>query len=36
MEQPSGFVTQGEIWKVCSLWKSLYGLKQSPCAWFEN
>ena len=34
MEQPPGFVAQGEIRKVCRLWKSLYGLKQSPHAWF--
>ena len=34
MEQPPGFVTQGEIGKVCRLRKSLYGLKQSPRAWF--
>ena len=34
MEQPPGFVAQGEIWKVCRLRKSLYGLKQSPHAWF--
>ena len=34
MEQPPGFVAQGEIGKVYSLWKSLYGLKQSPRAWF--
>ena len=27
MEQPSWFVAQGEIGKVCRLWKSLYGLK---------
>ena len=36
MEQPSGFVAQGEIRKVCRLWKSLYGLKQSLCAWFDK
>ena len=34
MEQPPGFVAQGEIGKVCRLRKSLYGLKQSPRAWF--
>ena len=36
MEQPPGFVAQGEIGKVCRLWKSLYGLKQSPRAWFDK
>ena len=34
MEQPPGFVAREEIRKVCHLRKSLYGLKQSPCAWF--
>ena len=34
MEQPSGFVAQGEIGKVCRLRKSLYGLKKSHRAWF--
>ena len=34
MEQPLGFVAQREIGKVRRLWKLLYGLKQSPCAWF--
>ena len=33
MEQPPGFVAQGEIGRVCHLRKSLYGLKQSPCAY---
>ena len=27
MEQPSGFVAQGEIGKICRIRKSLYGLK---------
>ena len=34
MEQPPGFVAQGEIGKVCHLLKSLYGLKQRLHAWF--
>ena len=34
MEQPPGFVAQGEIGKVCRLRKSLYVLKQSLRAWF--
>ncbi|WRX14787.1 Reverse transcriptase [Theobroma cacao] len=33
MEQPLGFVTQGEYGKVYHLRKSLYGLKQSHRAW---
>ena len=36
MEQRLGFVAQGEIGKVCRLWKSLYGLEQSPRAWFDK
>ncbi|RVW68806.1 Retrovirus-related Pol polyprotein from transposon RE1 [Vitis vinifera] len=34
MEQPPGFVAQGESGLVCRLPRSLYGLKQSPRAWF--
>ena len=36
MEHPPGFVAQGERDRVCRLRKSLYGLKQSPCAWFDK
>ncbi|XP_031101322.1 uncharacterized protein LOC116005171 [Ipomoea triloba] len=34
MEQPHGFIAQGESGKVCESKKSLYDLKQSPRAWF--
>ena len=34
MEQPHGFVAQGESGRVCRFRKALYGLKQSPQAWF--
>ncbi|RVW92497.1 Retrovirus-related Pol polyprotein from transposon RE1 [Vitis vinifera] len=34
MEQPPGFVAQGESGLVCRLRRSLYGFKQSPRAWF--
>ena len=36
MEQPPGFVAQGESGLVCRLRRSLYGLKQSPQAWFGS
>ena len=35
MEQPPGFVAQGESGLVCKLRRFLYGLKQSPRAWFS-
>ena len=34
MEPPPGF--ERDLGKVCRLVKSLYGLKQSPRAWFER
>ena len=35
MEQPPSFVAQGESSSlVCRLRRSLYGLKESPRAWF--
>ena len=34
MEQPPRCVAQGEFGLVCRLRSSLYGLKQSPRAWF--
>nr|GEV59605.1 cysteine-rich RLK (receptor-like protein kinase) 8 [Tanacetum cinerariifolium] len=34
MEQPPGFVAQGEYGRVCKLKKALYELKQSSRAWF--
>ena len=36
MEQPPGFVTQEESGLVCKVRRSLYGLKQSPRAWFSR
>ena len=35
MEQPPGFIAQGESGLVCKLRRSLYGLKESPRAWFS-
>ena len=35
MEQPLGFVVQRESGLVCKLRRFLYGLKQSPQAWFS-
>ena len=36
MEQPLSFVAQGKSSLVCRLRRSLYGLKQSPQAWFSR
>ena len=36
MEQPEGFIVQGQEKKVCRLVKSLYGLKQAPMQWHEK
>lgn len=36
MEQTPGFVAQGETHLVCELQKAIYGLKQSPRAWFDK
>ena len=36
MELPSGFDPERKNGKVCRLKKSLYGLKQSPSAWFDR
>ena len=34
MEQPPGYVAQGETSQVCLLRRAICGLKQSPHAWF--
>ena len=36
METPPGFSKLEAVGKVCRLKKSLYGLKQSPRAWFDR
>jgi len=36
MQQPDGFVIDGQEGKVCKLLKSLYGLKQAPKQWHEK
>ena len=36
MDIPPGFETEYTRGKVCKLQKSLYGLKQSPRAWFDR
>lgn len=36
MQQPPGFEIPGSEHLVCHLWKSLYGLKQSPRTWYHE
>ena len=36
MEQPPDFVAQRDSGLICKLQHSLYGLKQSPRAWFSR
>jgi hypothetical protein len=36
MDQPDGFIADGQENKVCRLIKSLYGLKQAPKQWHEK
>ena len=36
VEQPEGFMEQGEEEKVYLLKKALYGLKQAPRAWYSK
>ena len=33
MDQPEGFVVKGKEFKVCHLWKAIYGLKQPVLQW---
>ncbi|KAL5705661.1 hypothetical protein ACHQM5_023936 [Ranunculus cassubicifolius] len=36
MDQPLGYVMEGHSGIVCRLKKAIYGLKQSPRAWFDK
>ena len=36
MQQPQGFIDSSTTQFVCKLHKSIYGLKQTPHAWFER
>ena len=33
MDQSEGFVVKGKEFKVCHLWKAIYGLKQAALQW---
>ena len=33
MDQPEGFMVKGKEFKVCRLWKAIYGLKQAVLQW---
>lgn len=36
IEQPQGYIKEGEEQKVCHLKRALYGLKQAPRAWYSR
>jgi hypothetical protein len=36
IDQPDGFIANGQEGKVCKLLKLLYGLKQAPKQWHEK